>query len=258
MKKNIFFEYGFHSDVQNRARLIKEIGFDGVFLEWKENKEELEAIAQIVREEGLAIETIHLPFTLANSLWEDTEDGKTYYNQIKEGILTASKLNINTVIVHTIRGLFPPSISSIGLIRMQELVTLASEKQVHIALENIRKHEYIDYFFNNIHSPWLRFCFDAGHANCFSQDIEHFPWHKYANKLICVHLHDNQGTSDQHLTPFQGNINWEKLMQELKDNHYPGPLTLEIVLKNTEGLDEREFLKAAKQAVDRLAEYYDK
>ena len=44
MKKNIFFEYGFHSDVRSRARLIKEIGFDGVFLEWKENKDELERI----------------------------------------------------------------------------------------------------------------------------------------------------------------------------------------------------------------------
>ena len=258
MKKNIFFEYGFHSDVRSRARLIKEIGFDGVFLEWKENKDELERTAQIIREEGLTIETIHLPFVLANALWEDSENGKTYYEQIKEGIYMASKLKIDTVIVHTLRGLNPPGISQIGLMRMHELVTLASEKQVHIALENIRKHEYNDYLFTNIRSPWLRFCFDAGHANCFSQDIEDFPWHKYASKLICVHLHDNQGTSDQHLTPFEGNINWEKLMRELKENHYPGPLTLEIVLKETEGLDEREFLITAKQRVDQLVEYYDK
>ena len=47
-------------------------------------------------------------------------------------------------------------------------------------------------------------------------------------------------------------------MRELKENHYPGPLTLEIVLKETEGLDEREFLITAKQRVDQLAEYYDK
>ena len=56
----------------------------------------------------------------------------------------ASKLKIDTVIVHTLRGL-NPGISQIGLMRMHELVTLASEKQVHIALENIRKHEYNDY-----------------------------------------------------------------------------------------------------------------
>ena len=46
MKKNIFFEYGFHSDVRSRARLIKEIGFDGV-LEWKENKDELERMRRL-------------------------------------------------------------------------------------------------------------------------------------------------------------------------------------------------------------------
>ena len=255
MKKNIFLEYGFHSDYETRARLIKEAGFDGVFLEWKEN---LEEIARIIRQAGLTIETIHLPFSLANSLWEETEEGKAYYEQIKTGIMMASKLEIKTVIVHTIRGLTPPSISFVGLTRMQELVQLASEKQIYIALENIRMHEYIDYFYRNIKSPWLRFCFDAGHANCFSKDIDDFAWHTYGDKLICVHLHDNNGQSDQHVMPFQGNINWEKLMHELKENHYPGPLTLEIVLKNTEGLEERKFLELAKQTIDRLVEFYDK
>jgi sugar phosphate isomerase/epimerase len=255
MKKNIFLEYGFHSDYQNRARLIKEMGFDGVFLEWKDN---LEEIAHIVRSEGLTIETIHLPFALANSLWEDTDDGNTYYEQIKMGIMTASQLQIKTVIVHTIRGLTPPPISSLGLKRMQELIELARRKKVYIALENIRMHQYIDYFYQNIDSPWLKFCFDAGHANCFSQDIQHFAWHQYADKLVCVHLHDNEGLKDQHRLPFLGNINWEIVMHELKINHYQGPLTLEVVLKTTEGLDEREFLATAKQAIDQLEQLYDK
>ena len=164
-------EYGFHSDYQNRARLIKEMGFDGVFLEWKDN---LEEIAHIVRSEGLTIETIHLPFALANSLWEDTDDGNTYYEQIKMGDYEpASQLQINGN-CSQLEGLTPPPISLLGLKRMQELIELARRKKVYIALENIRMHPYIDYFYQNIDSPWLKFCFDAGHANCFSQDIEHF------------------------------------------------------------------------------------
>ncbi|HKM30267.1 MAG TPA: sugar phosphate isomerase/epimerase [Bacilli bacterium] len=255
MKKNIFLEYGFNSDYRKRAKLIKAMGFDGVFLEWNDS---IDSIAKIVREEGLEIETIHLPYALANSIWEETPDGEIYYQQIIDGVLKAGQLKINTVIVHTLKGQTPPSVSLLGLERMKAIVKLASEKKVHVALENIRLPEYFDYFFENIPSPWLRFCFDAGHANCFSRDIEVFPWEKYQSRLICVHLHDNFGLSDQHQMPFTGNINWEKLMKKLKEIKYPGPLTLEVVLKHTEGLDEDEFIKTAKATIDKLAGLYDK
>ena len=33
------------------------------------------------------------------------------------------------------------------------------------------------------------------------------------DKLIALHLHDNDGISDQHLLPFDGTVNWKNIME---------------------------------------------
>lgn len=49
----------------------------------------------------------------------------------------------------------------------------------------------------------------------------------YDEKLMNVHIHDNNGSSDEHLPPGKGNINFDLVIRELKD-HYNGPLILEL------------------------------
>jgi sugar phosphate isomerase/epimerase len=73
-----------------------------------------------------------------------------------------------------------------------------------IALENLRKPEYLDFLFDNIKSDKLKFCYDSGHNNCFTPEIDCLG--KYGDKLIALHLHDNDGTCDQHLLPFNGTM----------------------------------------------------
>lgn len=47
------------------------------------------------------------------------------------------------------------------------------------------------------------------------------------DELINVHLHDNQGISDDHLPPGRGKIKFNKIIQAL-EKHYDGPLILEM------------------------------
>ena len=47
------------------------------------------------------------------------------------------------------------------------------------------------------------------------------------NKILAVHLHDNDQSSDLHLLPFDGTIDWDKLLKHLKNANYQGPVTLE-------------------------------
>ena len=84
-------------------------------------------------------------------------------------------------------------------------------------------------YFENINHPYLKFCFDSGAANAFTKNIDTFEFMKYQDKLVCIHLSDNDGSYDQHLVPSEGNINWDKLMKTLRNIDFTGPLTLEAV-----------------------------
>ena len=52
-------------------------------------------------------------------------------------------------------------------------------------------------------------------------------------KRICgTHVHDNDRTGDQHLTPLTGTIDWQAEMAALSGNGYCGYLTMELVYEH--------------------------
>jgi sugar phosphate isomerase/epimerase len=55
--------------------------------------------------------------------------------------------------------------------------------------------------------------FDAGHANT-TKNIPAYLKHKA--RITHMHIHDNQGSADQHLEIGKGTIDWEYLLRELK------------------------------------------
>ena len=70
-------------------------------------------------------------------------------------------------------------------------------------------------------------CYDSGH--CHAHFNDEFNYSNFKDRIFAVHLHDNDGTSDQHLTPFDGTIDWELVLNKLRENGYVGPTTLESV-----------------------------
>jgi sugar phosphate isomerase/epimerase len=67
---------------------------------------------------------------------------------------------------------------------------------------------------------------DTGHANlrgCLFEMIGIFH-----NRLAFTHLHDNDGTQDQHLVPGNGTVDWARLMRGLTRYSYTGPLSFEV------------------------------
>lgn len=71
-------------------------------------------------------------------------------------------------------------------------------------------------------------CLDTGH--CHYMCHEAAPCIEAAgDRLIALHLHDNDQFCDAHLPPFQGTIAWAPVMQALRRIHYRGVLMLESV-----------------------------
>lgn len=69
-------------------------------------------------------------------------------------------------------------------------------------------------------------CWDFGHANLLLWDqakaIEFL-----GERIRCTHVHNNFGRRDDHATPDNGNIEWDRVMASLASTAYSGPLTLE-------------------------------
>jgi sugar phosphate isomerase/epimerase len=73
----------------------------------------------------------------------------------------------------------------------------------------------------------LMMTFDAGHANMDGSAKTFVD--KLYNKIGVVHVHDNNGSSDEHLGIGQGNINWNYIVRKLEDCNFAGPYIIESV-----------------------------
>jgi sugar phosphate isomerase/epimerase len=113
-----------------------------------------------------------------------------------------------------------------------ELAKIAAELGVGIALENRGKDIYgsrpsdlIEMV--SIDPDTLSICIDTGHANKLgfspAEAIEEAGEH-----LGATHLHDNEGSSDQHLPLFAGGIDWERVVSALRGIGYEKPGIVEI------------------------------
>jgi sugar phosphate isomerase/epimerase len=88
--------------------------------------------------------------------------------------------------------------------------------------------------------PLLRFHLDSGHAKL---ERDYDRWDEYLNrlgeKLLHVHLSDNDGTSDQHLplgAPWRSATDWPNHIRKLKASGYDGTITLEVFSPEKEHL----------------------
>lgn len=61
-------------------------------------------------------------------------------------------------------------------------------------------------------------CLDVGHANVSKNTHLFLP--SLTHRIAALHLHDNNGTKDEHLIPGDGIIDFVKIMKELIDGRY--------------------------------------
>lgn len=258
---SIFDYFGYDTPYKQRYRFIKEARFDGVLLFWSDEfgNNDFKLLPQYARKAGLYVENIHTSFENLNSLWLDNLDGQRNVEYLMQCIDDCSNYEIPTMIVHLTEGNSPPEASDIGFNRIKSITDRAERKGINIALENLRRPDYLEYVYANVKSDRLKFCFDSGHQNCHlhSKDLDLLSM--FGDKLISLHLHDNDGTRDQHMLPFEGNIKWETIMKKITSCGYIGATALEVI-KNTsyESLTCKEFLNLAYERAKRLEEFRNK
>ena len=207
---------------------IKKAGFDSVMLDWSNdfplqiNKSMAAECAKLC---NLEIINGHLSFFGVNYIWKDCISGEEKTNEIIKDILLASKYEIPVLVLHPTEGNNPPPLSNIGFYRLKKIIDIATRVGTRIAFENVEKPSYLQIILNEL-SDQAGFCYDSGHNNCFSRNIDLLS--EFSNRLCAIHLNDNYGMADDHLCPFLGSINWKTEVNKLKRVGYQGAITLEV------------------------------
>lgn len=257
IETGIYYWFGYQIENKERFKLIKESGFDNVFLWWGDEftnyDENKNLLPEMARNAGLRVENVHAPFDKTNCIWTQGINSEEIVKRYSQCIIDCSQHNIPTVVIHLTNGDTPPPPTFLGLDRIKYLVELAEEKGVNIALENLRKPEYLQFVFSNIQSNRLGFCYDSGHENCYSKGTDLLS--TYGDKLMALHLHDNDGTDDQHRIPGEGNINWDSIVGKIKSTKYYGSISLEVTNEFSKqycGISAQEFLMVANKKITNL------
>ena len=262
-KLGIIAEYTEKSSPIANLDAIKGEGFDCFFSKNTDIKtiSELKNKAEKI---GLDFEFIHGPFGMnapINPMWQDSQDYKITSDAYKQTIDNASECGVGGVIMHVSSGWTPPALSEIGLERFYEIAEYAKFKKVILAFENQRMPEYLKAVFEKVkNNPFVFFCYDCGHVNCFTPE---YPIMKTFGSLIkYTHFHDNFGKvnlvkDDLHILPFDGNNDFEKIINELDEFDYTGSIMLETVdtnYKESDFSNQNDFIKEAFKRATRLNE----
>ena len=120
---------------------------------------------------------------------------------------------------------------------------------MRIALENspagfTREPERLVGLMQDLGVPNVGVVIDTGHRNMIGDPAA--TLRIVGNHLITLHLHDNNGSKDEHLLPGRGNIAWGEVSRALRDANYGGVFMYEInraedvsELRGKRGVDSR-------------------
>ncbi len=137
------------------------------------------------------------------------------------------------------------------------LEPLARERGVRIALENLTDGNVplVRRSLEQYAPEIVGLCYDSGHGNITGDGPELLA--SLEDRLIALHLHDNDAQRDQHLPLFQGTVDWDRLASLIAHSSYDKMVSLEVTMHNAGIADEAGFLTRCHNDAVRFAEIID-
>jgi len=167
---------------------------------------------------------------------------------VRNRLELAASLGAGAIVLHA----YPDQSFDVQRRSLAELEPFARLYGVCIALENLYEGnlERLEKLYTEFSPDFLAFCYDTGHGNMLAGSLEFLE--RWVNRLAVVHIHDNDGTADQHRLPLSATVDWPRFTRLVAGSAYGNPLNLECTLGNHNSMSEAEFLQASYQAGLRL------
>ena len=218
-----YADYNFGMDYNRRDGVYSK-NFEGYF-------DEIGCAADVL---GIKLVQAHSP------MGKPLEDDGSFLSDTLRCVDACGTWGIKNLVVHSgyRRGLSPEQTFEENKAFFTPLLDRAEKYGVNILVENFNKMSHDDiYWVDNapdllsmieyVDHPLFHAVWDTGHAN-----MQEMPQNEalriLGNHVKALHVHDNQGNRDEHLTPFLGTLNLDSLMSGLLDIGYNGYFTFEV------------------------------
>ena len=269
----------------DRYKKMKEHGWDACDFQWflntetelfKVSDEEFEARLKaekaLADEAGIEFYQVHGPWKWPSS--DDTEEGRAErWEKFAKSIKGASFLGAKYIVIHPImpfghKDIDPDFSFELNVNFFKSLMPVARQYGVKIGYENMpfQRHSIalpvaLLRVIEAVNDEYFTFCLDTGHCSVFN----YYPTDALRlmkKHLTTLHIHDNDGTKDQHRCPGNGVIKWEEFVRVLHEIDFGGVVSFENSFKvdekpeTPEGYDAklREFAAIAKRMADGIWE----
>lgn len=261
MKPAICTSFDYNLPFPRAVEMIAAAGFEVVALGGRPGHsgyataEGRAGIRRLMEEHGLTIDSVHAPFPEGDRLFslDDAERAESV-RLCQLAMDAASELESRTVVIHLIQPYGIPEgdtrnrMIERGRRSVGALADYAGKTGVRLAMENGQKQEYDDVliaFLNEFTDPHVGLCYDSGHEHV--KDGSFAMLEQFGHRLFTVHIHDNDGSSDAHVLPWEGTTDWERFRQLFHSFDYRGNLLLETDIGNSRFTDRAVFLHEARQ-----------
>ena len=127
----------------------------------------------------------------------------------------------------------PPGDNDAGAARrsLEQIADGCAERGVQLALEVIPNtlstaDAIADWLEGDLELGNAAACLVLGHAHLTGGVAE--AAERLSGYIVTTHVHDNRGTTDDHLVPFDGTIDWPVALMALSKVGYAGPFVFEL------------------------------
>ncbi|MFC1479233.1 sugar phosphate isomerase/epimerase family protein [Planctomycetota bacterium] len=232
-------------DTSGYLKQIAEAGFSHIHWchQWNTDflysASEIKAIAQDLSDYGLILLDLH-GSAGSEKQWGSSIEYKRLagVELVQNRIEMTAELGSSVVIMH-----LPTEVEWDSMRKsLDSLEPLCRKQGVRLAIENgnftnIRK------VFSEYDPSFIGLCYDCGHGNVAGDGLDRLE--ETMERLLSIHLHDNDGTGDQHSILFSGTVVWEQLAGIIAGSSYSGCVSMELNMKKSGFEDETLFLKEA-------------
>ena len=214
------------------------LGGEGQFSEdEKEWKKAVANLAEIAAKHGIKFVQAHSPnVKILDETRKEREHFLTY-----RSVEICDMLGIENVVVHT--GYNPANDKDAYFEKnrdyFRQFFPIMEKTGVNILVENTLRHhvaqggyyllkgtDYVE-FLEYVNHPLLNAVWDTGHGSAEGCQYENIT--AIGKYLKGLHIHDNNGSSDQHAMPYMGVLNLDAVINGLIDIDYKGYFTYETV-----------------------------
>lgn len=180
--------------------------------------------------------TIHPPAWDINLTSENYATREVAFSEYKKAIEFAGSIQATHVVIHPGFCFSPVFDKQIAQLRAKEYISelcrIAKPLHVKLAIENVGYNgsslftqEEFTNFLADIDET-AGFLIDTGHAHLNNWDIPRLI-NETKDRLLALHLHDNDGKGDTHLVIGDGTIEWDPIFTALREDAPHAELILE-------------------------------